>query len=203
MFDYPLPFDRKNAYTRIGVTPEATAAEIREAKSGIIRRLNQRKHFIERRLSEIYGKIPELKTTREKLVQATGESGERNQQALLRKCRRLEAEAQGLETDFTNMERESRQIDARISELNNTRLETTEERHSYDITTPPCALLKLMLYQPPVLFQRRVMLYKLRRVLSTFLEDEKGVACFHPSDLTRRFFLSDFEAHPLLDEEKS
>ena len=201
MFNYPLLSGHDTTYARLGVSPDATAGEIREAKAGMIGGLTRRKHDIERRLAEVYAKIPDLNLKRRELQQALEQSDEKRRQALTEQCRRLEANAARQAPDFADLEREGRQIDERISELNNIRLEMAEERARYDSATPPCALLKLATYELQVVTQPRVKLHNVRSSLATFLEEEKGSACFHPSDLTRRNFHTDYEQHPLLDRD--
>ena len=114
---------------------------------------------------------------------------------------RLEELAFGVNPDYKHLLKMSQELQRQINEINQLNLENPDERLKYDQETPPCALLKLESYEQEVFTEagRRMALFLLRLELSDFLEGQ-GEECYHPSDLTRKDFHSDFVYNPLLDE---
>jgi hypothetical protein len=202
MFDYPLLFRRDTLYARIGLSPEASPAEIREAKGEREEDLNRRRMVIQQRLAGIHKQVPAFEPARKELKELEKQQGQdAARRSAASQFHRLEAEVSRRFPEFQQLERESTEIDSKINELHNMRLESPEERLKYDTATPPCALVKLSRHDIPVVTDQRVRLHAVRREVAAFLEQEKNTHCFHPSDWTRRLFMSDYEQVPLLDEE--
>jgi hypothetical protein len=202
VFDYPLLFQRDTLYTKIGLSPEASPVEIREAKNERLAELNRRRRAIEKRLAEVHKQNPDFEPARRDLKGLQQQDGQEAAcSAATARLRQLEAALLRSCPDYPQLERELTEIDSQVNELNNIRLESPDERQKYDAITPPCALIKLARHEAPVLTDPRVQLHAIRREVAAFLEEEKNTYCFHPSDWTRRLFLSDYEHLPLLDEE--
>lgn len=114
--------------------------------------------------------------------------------------KRVEASSSAA-SEQTQLQESINDLDRQIKEINALNLENIEARSKYDELTPPCALLKLENSQEEVFTDRgrRTALFLLREEIAKFLE-QQGEECYHPSDLTRTNFQSDFTYNPLLDE---
>ncbi len=204
MFDYPLIFSRHTLYTKLGISPVATSEDINDAKGEIIRSLNLRSREIEQRLSVIFKKVPNLQSDKERLKSLQNPIEGQNQeeyQKIVISIGKFEKEAEKVDPDYKKLEAEKEQIAKKINEFTLINLEKSEEQRKYDLITPPCALLKLEQYRLAVIANRRTTLFHVRNELARHFEEELDMECYHPSDFTRRIFISDFEHNHILDEE--
>ena len=174
LFDYPLPIPRHTLYEELGLGPEATPEEIREAKAEAVRKLRARRAAIQTRMASLTaGSHP---------------------------ARRQHAEQEPLERELRQLRAEHKKLEEREVQINTIGLESTEKRRQYDAEHPPLALLKLAPPAGDVFKDNRLVIVLLRRELSAFLQ-QRGMDVFHPSDLTRIDFTSDFTYFEILDGE--
>jgi len=202
VFAYPLSKPYSTLYHKLGITPEATAADIRDAKAEKINSLTDARRDLEKKLRKVYEKIPELETVSSKvesLQKQREESGSDELKEALHKLAELETEALKIEAGYREYRKQVEEIDRKINEINNMRLESPEERRKYDEATPPCALLKLSRPRFPLFSDRKVAQYFIRVEVAHFLEKEKKLKCYHPSDFTKKDFTSDFTHNEYLD----
>ncbi len=206
LFSYPLPDVHNTAYQKLGVAPTATLDEIRNAKSSTVNRIKGELAEISGKLEDVYKRVPEIRQTEkdvEDLRAATNQGGDisnrlREKERALAK---LEERAISINPEYKELQKKEKDLEKQINEINMLNLENSAEREVYDESAPPCALLKLESDQQEVFTDRgrKTTLYLLRAEVSQFLEGNGG-KCYHPSDLTRSDFLSDFSHNSLLDE---
>lgn len=203
LFSYPLPEPENTDYHKLGITPEATPDEIREAKSRIIERLNRQKKEVDKKLNYVYQKIDGLQQVYKDIEMLRGQGEDKNTENLIHKeelLQKLEEDAIMSEPEYKNLRERSQEIERKINEINLMILEKPEERIKYDQKHPPYALLKLESCDQEIFTKggKSLALFLLRCEVADFLA-EHGVECYHPSDLTRKDFLSDFSYNPILD----
>ena len=206
MFDYPLPKPSNTLYHKLGLSPEATAAEIRDAKIEIEKSLQTQKKSVDKELNRIFEKLPGLKEVQNKIAGLKAEQNRDNTQKILElieKQSALEKEAEAINADFQKLKTESAELETRINELHTMQLERVEDRNRYDLKTPPCAILNLKFNKYPVFTDRKTTLFLLRSELSRYFEKKLNIHCYHPTDHTRNHFQRDFLYNKLLDGEKS
>jgi hypothetical protein len=148
--------------------------------------------------------VPDLQAAKDKIKEIPAEeSKERGSRYIeaLSHLKRLENQAVKVDPEYFSILQEMKKLDKEVNEINSIKLENPVARLKYDMSAPPCALLKITPVEIPVLNDRRTLLWNVRRQLSTFFENELGLQCYHPSDQTRRLFLEDFEPNELLDKE--
>jgi DNA repair exonuclease SbcCD ATPase subunit len=207
MFDYPLWVSRETHYTLLGIPPEATADEIREA-------INERKQDlaaqvveIARQVKEVYDKVPDLKKAEEEVrtLRAQRDEGKPVDGAAMAAAQKrldeAEAKARRVNAEFRALQRKQAELEATASGLNNLGLQNTEQRQAYKRAHPPLDLLELTdcasePFADPA--DTRTPLVQLRRELARFLAS-LGEEVYHPSDLTREDFTADFTYNELLD----
>ncbi|MBN2202418.1 hypothetical protein JW777_10720 [bacterium] len=206
MFHFPLILSRDTSYAKLGLKPDATANDIQDAKGEILQSLGARKQMLEKRRAGIYEAVPGLETARSRL-ETMNKSAEKTDPSALKKLHSeiaaLEKEAVRIDPDFRKIESDLGRIDREVNDINLIELEKREERQKYDLSTPPCILLRFEEFRADVLTDFRTLLFYARKEFSRFLEEEKNIHCFHPSDLTRRIFTSDYEYNQRIDEEES
>lgn len=174
MFDYPLPKPIYNNYQKLGISPEASSEEIREAIEDYKKKLSSEKT----RLLKLSKKESEPEKTDE------------NSGSIIT----------GFESDYQD---EINKIEKEILELGSIKI-LGKNQIEYDLEHPPCALLKLEKEIYPIFSktenQSKETLFFLRKEISDFLE-RKGMFCYHPTDLTRTDFNNDFIVNDFLDKE--
>ncbi|KPK95345.1 MAG: hypothetical protein AMJ94_00170 [Deltaproteobacteria bacterium SM23_61] len=203
MFDYPLSKPRRTLYHKLGISPEATQADILEAKMEQVNSLMDQKKELEKKLRAVYDRIPELEAAAKSVTEQQRQQAEnpaKLKQALL-KLTALENEAVKCEPKYREFRKQIEDITKKINEINNMRIESPDERKKYDLETPPCALLKLFVPSFPLFAERHVVQHFVRLEVAAFLEKEKKLAAYHPSDFTRKNFESDFSPNDYLDGE--
>jgi hypothetical protein len=201
MFDYPLVLNPDTQYGQLSITPDATPAEIRNAKTELANSYSAQMRQHKTRLAAVESALPELPQLKGK-VKALRDDAKANPAALKQAQRDLaEAERRALDIDpgYRPALDELEKLEKKMNEVNSIKLDDEEARRKYDLGTPPCALLKLSEEGQALFDDRRTMLAVVRRELSMFIEDELGVPCFHPTDETRRSFCTDFEPNDTLD----
>jgi hypothetical protein len=202
LFSYPLPEPQNTAYHRLRIAPEATEEEIRDAKSRLLGQLTKRKEEINTRLSDVYSQVDGLGQIYKDIGELRSQGKDANLHDLSEKEKKLaelEVKAVAVTPDYKQLVEDSKDLQRRINELNQLNLEKRDERMKYNQETPPCALLRLESDEPGIFTKdRRLALSLLHSDLVDFLE-QKGEECYHPSDLTRKNFQSDFTFVHLLD----
>jgi len=205
MFDYPLPKPSNTLYHKLGLTPEATAAEIRDAKTESEKELQARRKSVEKKLNSIDEALPDLKKVQKKITRMKIEQNTEDVQKLLDLIQQqssLEKEAESINPDYKKLQKELNDLEEEINELHSMQLEKEEDRSKYDRKTPPCAILKLEQSEFPIFSDRKTSLFLLRSELSCYFEKILGISCYHPTDHTRNEFQKDFAYNPLLDGKK-
>lgn len=204
MFKYPVTLNQNTLYARLGINPDATPADVSDARAWLVSRLNARMRLLQKRLAHVQRSVPGLQAAQDKIKEVSGEeSKERESSHLeaLSHLRGLENQAVKADPEYFSLLHEMKQLETKVNEINSIKLENPEARRKYDMSSPPCALLRIAPVETPVLNDRRTMLWNVRRQLSSFFGDTLGLYCYHPSDQTRRLFLEDFEPNELLDKE--
>lgn len=194
LFSYPLPVPSETVYRELGLGPDASDEEVQAAKSLAVRRLDAEHRELERSLQQTYDEVPGLREAYEDV--SADAAALRDAQT-----RRAELEVRAVEQDpeFREKRRRSAEIVRRIEEINDQALEKPVNRRAYDRAHPPLALLKVEDCAVDQFLEGATRLYLLRKDVAGFLS-ERGVAVFHPSDLTREDFSSDFAFNPILDD---
>jgi uncharacterized coiled-coil DUF342 family protein len=207
LFTYPLPDPQNTIYHKLGIPPEATNVEISDALSKMIGQLNKEKDEINKQLTAIYRVVDGIPQAYSDLENIRGKGKDVDQSELEKKeihLAKLEKEAQRINPDYKNLFERSDELARKINEVNQWGLNNPENRQEYDKKTPPYALLKFEDCDQEVFAEsesgKKLALYLLRLEFSEFVAD-LGEGSYHPSDLTRNNFSSDFTHHPLLDGE--
>lgn len=201
MLNYPIVLPRLTQYAALGLDPEATPADLNEAKNRLIAELNEERGELERKLAKIFEAVPGLQEAREAVNPRGQTSGPGPTDGSARtRLTHLESRAELLNPEYRSICARADEIATRITELNLMQVVSTkaEGRRDYDRRNPPLELFKLAPCSPDSLGQCQGALRLLRIGLSSFLEDG-GTTVFHPSDLTRREFSRDFEWTAILD----
>ena len=204
MFDYPLPKPKNTVYEKIGVAPEYTPEEIDTAQKELLNTIKGQKRQIERRLNKVESQLPELVEVRKKIESLTKEEQSTKRKELndarLRLVR-LESEAVHLDSKYHNIRKMLAKVEEQNNEITNIHISNPEKKLEYDLSTPPCALIRLTQQQHPLFIDRRVAIFFIRRDLSAYLGENGGSDCYHPSDHTRTNFTSDYVYNKHIDGE--
>jgi hypothetical protein len=194
LFYYPLPVPQRTTYRELGLEPDASDEEVQAAKSAALRRMLDEKNKLDQSIQAVYEQVPGLK-------EACGEGdqadtlGSRANASLLAE---LEAKGLALDSEFREKRRRSAEFKTKVDELNEQALEKPSNRRAYDRAHPPLGLLNLDECAASSFLEGVTCLYLLRKDVAGFLS-ARGAAVFHPSDLTRDDFSSDFSFNPILD----
>ncbi|HKQ91591.1 MAG TPA: hypothetical protein VJZ77_12955 [Blastocatellia bacterium] len=185
----------------MGVTPEASAEEIRDAIQEVDSSLKKQKEIIEKQIEEVYQAIDGLKNAYAEvkdLQTKAVEADSKELRAARKKLAELEQKAEAVSPNFKRLRESSSHIEMRIHEINRIALGNPKARLAYDRANPPLELLKLGKCARDEFTESKTALALLRRELSEFLAAQ-GEEVFHPSDLTRQDFSADFIFNPRLD----
>jgi hypothetical protein len=202
MFDYPLPVPRNTHYLSIGVEPEATTEEIRDASEEIIIELNSQKKAVDLLIGEVYQRVAGLKNAYDAVEALHHQSQEADPGELglaLKTLAQLEQTAAKVNPQFKQLRARAIELELKINEINRLALQNPEARLAYDRSTPPLELLKLASCTLDEFTNNRTAIVLLRRELSAFIAN-RGEEVFQPSDLTRANFTSDFSFNSILDD---
>ncbi len=201
MFDFPLPVPRNTRYLAMGVDPEATTEEIREATEEFTIELKRQKDAVDNQIETVYRSVEGLKDAYQ-AVKALHAQGEDADQEKLREAQKrvaeLERKAEAVNSHFKHLRERSAGLELKVNEVNRLALHSPEARLAYDKANPPLELLKLAKCTRDEFTDSRVALTLLRRELSAFLTARREEV-FQPSDLTREDFSTDFTFNLLLD----
>ena len=198
MFDYPIPPLRSGLYGELGLSPEATAEEINEARQELSSALKSQQKSVQRDLDAVYQSVAGLRQAEDDLTKAKSESDPAKLRAAQLKLAGLEEQALRLQPQFKTLAAQAKDLDRRISETALLAIQSPEDRLKYDASHPPLELIKLADCATAPWHDRKTMLAMIRDELTDFFE-QAGEAVFHPSDLTRSDFSKDFTPDPTLD----
>lgn len=187
MFDSPLPKAHRTIYSDLGVGPDATPDEIRSAKQRVVGELKFEKQQVDRKIQQMLADLPGV------APESGGVKAEDTKKALHRL-------ASAKYPEFPPLYKKSKRLERKLEELNGFQIEDPNWRENYDQSHPPCALMKLEDCSIKLFEDSKISVFLLRRTIVQFLTT-RHVPCFHPSDLTRFDFVSDFTYNPMLDEE--
>ena len=202
MLDYPISVPRDTLYARLGITPEATPAEIDEAKTARTQEIAADERRVAKRLDEIDARVEGLAQTRQEYERAKAEKApEETRNSIRARLDELERVALGIDPEYHTLRREKDELNKRLTDLNRMEILDPQARADYDRAHPPLNVLRLAACGPDLLGEDPEALSLLRAELSRFLED-RGEDVFHPTDVTRRDFSGDFTHTPLLDGEE-
>ena len=199
LFECDLPVPGGSQYTVLGLSPEAMPNDVRDAQRDFILALNQQKNLAEREIEQVSLAVPGLAPAIRELERLRNSSG--NAAAVLAAEKILadqQALAQLVNPLYSQLLERVRKLEFEINDLNKLDLANPAKRLEYDQANPPFELLKLADCERNELADPPVALALLRQSMVEFL-DARGEEIYHPSDLTRRDFRSDYTFHPLLD----
>lgn len=205
MFDLPFPIPQGTVYERLGLGPDATSHEIREA-------LSEYKNALERRLADCVGRLegiradlPEYRRARQRCDTLASHAGPADPAALHAAEKELKRIERQVVRDFPELEPLSEEVlrlGHEISALNELAMDQTASREAYDASHPPYEILKLADCARSGFPDRRRTLWLVREEVSRYIESQ-GMLCAHASDLNRHDFRADFTFTPLLDGEET
>jgi len=203
IFRYPLPLRENTQYDKLGLSPEATSLEIREAKAEQVNRIKKQQTLIQKQLSGIYNQVDGLRAAEERLHALKCKGSEVNSGEMAEAQTRLgqlEAKAMALNPQYRSLLAQLAELEKSIFEINRIILENPNERLNYDKAVAPLAQIKLESCDEEIFTERgrKLLLYCLRQEIIAFL-GKRGEVCFHPTDFTRSDFVDDFSANQLLD----
>jgi len=200
VFDMPLPSAHSGEYARLGVTPDATQEEIRAAVGDAERRLNREKRAAQQELEAVYGQVDGLREAYRERDELLGAEVDPDRARQVReRLSALEAKAMGVSPHLRTLRERLERIEDQLKQLSATPLNRADSRAKHDQDHPPLALLKVEDgARDAFATEPRVALTLLRRETSAFLSRQNETV-FHPADVTRRDFSSDFTYAQLLD----
>jgi len=201
MFDYPLPIPRNTHYQELGIAPEATLEEVREAKEEAVKYLEGQQNDASKALDEIYEHVPGLKEAYRHIGALQTSHGKKvsgKPDSVQGDLVEMEKKAMTISPYFKELRDRFTELDKNIKRINAVALDNPETRAAYDAANPPLALLRLADCTSDKFTDNKVAMHLLRHELSKFLAKHRDKA-FHASDLTREDFTSDFTPNELLD----
>jgi hypothetical protein len=202
MFDFPLTIPKQTTYRKLGLTPEASADDIREAKGRLQAEVNAKLVVVEKALNKVYKDVPGLREALDQ-EQALEKRGEASDAEALSEIRQRLSElvplALEIAPQFRRLVKEQKDLDQQSRKINLISLDSPEKRRDYDSRHPPLGLLRFADATQDSFLESRTALFLLRRELSAYFS-QKGETVFHPSDLTRQDFRQDFAFNKELDD---
>lgn len=182
MFQYPFVSSAKSIYTKLGIGPDSEKNEINKAKDLYIRKINRQ--------------LSELKEYHELKGQLLSTAENKDQLLSKTESLKLQLNKEGVSTKDKNKEIE--RLEEEITTINAFDPGKKDKREEYDLYHPPAILLRINYNIPAVYIDKRSQLSILRKDLSRFF-NEKNLKVYHPSDLTKTDFSSDYRFNKLLD----
>jgi len=188
MFDYPFLRIGDNIYSKLGIKPDSRKDEINKAighyKNLTNKLINQIEEYIELKKDE-----------------GSGISNPNNDELKIRKQRKesIKTELISAGININDPKKEIERLKEEILKINSFEPGKTDKRDEYDFSFPPAILLRTQYTIPQVYIDKRTLLSVLREDLVNFFENSKKLGCYHPSDLTRKDFSSDFRPNEILD----
>ncbi len=201
MYDYPLPLPRNTRYDQLGIRPEASEAEVREAKNQLVDRLVQEKKDVEKRLREAYDNVEGLEEAYAALDSLLASPEDPDPTRLAKTQDRLaslEKRALAHHPQLRRDRNRAKELAEQVNEWNALPITRPDKRSEYDRKTPPFEILKLEDCVSHGLSDNRNVISLLRREVTAFLR-ERDVRPFRCSDLEFGDFSDDFTTDPLLD----
>jgi hypothetical protein len=208
VFDYPLFVPNFTLYEDLGIEPEATMQQIQDAINERKQEYQTQAGEISKKLYKVYQKVQGLQETEDQALTLKHENPDfrasnqgKKSLEVHERLDNLRKQAVAENSEYMQLRDQLRDLTAKEENLNNLPLSNPTNRLDYDRANPPLELLKLAECTRNDLFDRghgSIALTVLRDELSQFLA-EQGEVVFHPSDLTRADFSSDFSYVPLLD----
>jgi hypothetical protein len=189
MFDYPFLKIGDNIYNKLGVKPDCTKDEINKAKSLYKSQLGKLINDLQMLL--------ELKTAESSVIKPGDNDEHKNQK---KSKKNIQADLISAGINVVDPEMEIERLNEEILKINAFDPGKTEKRDEYDLLFPPAILLRTGYDIPKVYTDRRTLLFVLREDLVNFFENSKKLRCYHPSDLSRKDFSSDFRPNDILDK---
>jgi hypothetical protein len=171
VFELPLLIGDTARYAQLGVSPDALADEIREAKAEASVALDAGRAALDRELKQLEAAAPAAPAP------AAADADPR--------CH--------------DLRRRLEDVERRKIRLNQITIDNPEARQQHDREHPPLGLLKIEDAARDAFVENRTAITLLRRELSRFLA-ARGEEVFHPSDLHRDNFTADMTPNPLLDD---
>ncbi len=206
MFDYPFNLPKDTVYQELGIGLESGAEEFRYARREYLRLLNVEHKQLMQQLETVYEAVDGLKEAVSEMERLdSGDSDVDELAAARMKLHALEERAAAADPEYPTLQERIRILAQKESDINGVSLDNSEQQQAYDQSHPPVELLKLQrdprnpFANEQLDLPRRTALSVLRRELAEFLT-EQGESVFHPSDLTRSDFSSDYTFNSLLDE---
>jgi len=201
MLDYPLILPVKTEYDELSIGPEVGNQEIRTAQHELIEELRARCRAAQTRLQQIYAQVEGLEEALRRIDELR-QNDQTDPMEILNQERRLaelQQTARELDPDFAQLHDRVRELEQQEEAVNRMRI-LKADRADYDREHPPLELLKLEnCTRDEFALDSPLLLWLLRRELGRFLRI-RGEAVFHPSDLTRDDFRSDFTKNKYLDD---
>jgi hypothetical protein len=193
MFSYPLPKPINNRYYELGVSPEATLSEIRQAKNEMVAKLQAQ-------ITDIQKKMPKASPDDESRIQ-TNQSATQSEKNRITQDSRHGSEKLP-SAKLNELKRKREQLEQEIKDINSfiAIVESQKKRAEYDRKHPPCALLKIESTSETEFSDLKRILFFIRCEVANYFA-ERNIPVVHPSDLTREDFQTDFTYNKLLDGE--
>jgi hypothetical protein len=208
MLRYPFVVPHQSVYTLLGVDPEASSDEVRDAKLETCTRLDAELKAINKRLSGIYDKVPGLRQAEKSVSNLMARSSKEGSDCAagieaLKKTQQehslLFRQARAVDPHFADLKHQAGELERQIREMNSLNLDNPRVRDEYDEKHPPFAILKLENCRRDEFRLNNVAVKIVRRELSKYLQTQNEVV-YHPSDLSRQDFTGDFSYCPILDD---
>jgi len=186
-------------YSTLGLCPDAHPNDIRDAQRDLTLALQGQKADAERELEVVNAAVPGLKqAVRDHEAAVSCGAGAPEVRAAERRLAEQQALARAVNQDYQRVVERVRRVEIAINELNLLDLTNPTKRREYDQANPPFELLKFAECERDEMADPATATALLRRAIAAFLE-ARGEEVYHPSDLTRRDFRTDYTLHPLLD----
>jgi hypothetical protein len=188
MFKYPFVHAGDSLYNKLGIGPDSQKDEIKKAINLYVKLTNQHiKNLVE--LIDLM-KVDGLKNS----------AGDNKTSENLRQGKdEIKAGLIKAGINLDNPENEIERLREEILKVTSFEPGKADKRDEYDMQFPPAILLRTQYNQPLIYTDKRALFSVLREDLVNFFENTKGLSCYHPSDLSRKDFTSDFRYNEILD----
>jgi len=201
MYDYPIPVPGNTRYDQLGIRPEASETEVREATNQLVDRLEREMKDVEKRVRRAYDSAKGLEEAYAALDSLLASPQDPDPAELAKTQDRLASlEKRALEShpQLRRDRHRAKELGEQRDEWNALPITKPDKRSEYDRETPPFEILKLEDCVSHGLSNDRNVISLLRREVTAFLR-ERGERSFRCSDLEFGDFSDDFTESPLLD----
>ena len=202
MFTYPFSVPKNTTYDELGLTPEATAEDVREAKWRLQIEVTTKKSSVEKALDEVFAQVSGLRDACNEEQRVKNSHDPEELKKLTEIQGRISArlpKALAVNPDFRRLQEQQEELKRRMGEINLISLDNPEKRGEHDAFHPPLGLLRYTDSAQDGFLDNKTALFLIRSELGGFFSD-KGEEVFHPSDITRTDFPMDFTENEELDE---